>query len=454
MKAHRFFGTGAGAPIAAALAAAFGFALMAAPVAAQTCPGDCDGSGDVTVDEVVTLVNLGLTGGAEGCLAGDANADGSITVDEIITAVNNALTGCPTGGDGVCGDTVVDEGEDCDDGGVCIGGDNAGTACTMESECVGDGICVGGTNGGAACADASTCGGGDCLRCRPFGGDGCAANCTNETSIAYDLVPGVTTGDGTGVESGTSGVVVSSILDLALPLDGAIVAIVGQERNGEIPITIPAENGIDTPAIDVLGLACACVGGTAAKSCGGVVFEADGMTLAEDCTDDDSACDGKAPCTFVHGPGNTASGVIGCEGLAGTELDAVLEDGNLVFTRSDPPAPVPGAANLLTSIGIGLLLGPCTGSGSDYGPDGMFCTDDDPANDNSAVGTGLVSTGQACGTVSGAFPIGPVCRQGAPTSCSGVASGSLSGTCLVTALPFSDVPQLGDLVGAIELCAE
>ena len=453
MKLHRFVRTGALAPFGVAVAAALGVALSAAPAAAQGCLGDCNSSGDVTVDEIVTMVNLGLNGGTSGCAAGDSNGDNAITVDEIITAVNNALTGCPATGDAVCGNAVTETGEDCDDGGVCIGGDNAGTACDAESDCTGAGICTGGTNQGAQCNDASTCGGGECERCIPFGGDGCAANCTNETSIAYDLVPGVTIGDGTGVQSGTSGVVVSSILDLALPLTGSIVAVVGQERNGEIPVTIP-DNGINTPAIDVLGLACACVGGAAAKTCGGVVFEADGRTLAEDCTDDADACTGKAPCAFVHGAGNTASGKIGCSGLPGTELDAVLEDGDLQFTRADANPQVPGAASLLTSIGIGLVLGPCTGSGPDYGPDGQFCTGDEPANENSATGTGLVSTGEACGTVSGAFPIGPVCRQGAPTSCSAVSTGSLSGTCLVTALPFSDVPQLGDLVGAIELCAQ
>ncbi len=437
-----------------AATASLAIALLATaqPAAGQACPGDCNNSGDVTVDEVVLMVNLGLTGGAEGCMAGDSNSDGSITVDEIITAVNDALTGCPQPG-GVCGNGVVEAGEDCDDGGFCVGGDNAGTACTAESECVGNGICVGGTNGGAACSDDTTCGGGECLRCRPFGGDSCAANCTNEKTIAYTLVPGMTNPEGSDIESGTSGVVVVSILELALPLDGAIVATVGEERDGEIPITIPSD-GIDTPAIEVLGLACACVGGTPAKTCGGVVFEEDGITLAQDCTDDESECDGQAACAFVHGPGNTASGVIGCEGLEGTELDAVLAGGDLQFSRANSDVANPGAATLLTSIGIGLVLGPCTGSGPDYGPDGQFCTEDDPANENSAVGTGIVSTGEACGTIEGDFPIGPVCRTGSATSCSDVNSGSLSGTCLVTALPFSDVPQLGDLVGSIELCSQ
>ena len=61
------------------------------------CTGDCDGSGDVTVNEIITLVNIAL-GSADisTCMAGDANKDGQITVDEILTAVNNALNGCPS----------------------------------------------------------------------------------------------------------------------------------------------------------------------------------------------------------------------------------------------------------------------------------------------------------------------------------------------------------------------
>jgi hypothetical protein len=50
----------------------------------------------VTVDELITMVNVAL-GGADVslCPAGDVNRDGEITVDEILTAVNNALDGCP-----------------------------------------------------------------------------------------------------------------------------------------------------------------------------------------------------------------------------------------------------------------------------------------------------------------------------------------------------------------------
>jgi hypothetical protein len=64
--------------------------------AGPACVGDCGGEGDVTVDEIITMVNIALGNvDISECLAGDASGDGQITVDEIITAVNNALDGCP-----------------------------------------------------------------------------------------------------------------------------------------------------------------------------------------------------------------------------------------------------------------------------------------------------------------------------------------------------------------------
>ncbi|HKA54801.1 MAG TPA: hypothetical protein VKJ47_14170 [Candidatus Binatia bacterium] len=61
----------------------------------STCIGDCDGDGMVTVDEVLTMVNIGLGRLLSSeCEAGDANHDGFITVDEITAAVNRVLDGC------------------------------------------------------------------------------------------------------------------------------------------------------------------------------------------------------------------------------------------------------------------------------------------------------------------------------------------------------------------------
>ncbi len=59
------------------------------------CIGDCSGDGSVTIEEIITMVNVALgTADVSVCLAGDANGDGEITVEEIIGAVNKALGGC------------------------------------------------------------------------------------------------------------------------------------------------------------------------------------------------------------------------------------------------------------------------------------------------------------------------------------------------------------------------
>ncbi len=63
--------------------------------ATPPCVGDCGGDHVVTVDELLTMVNIALgNASVSDCLPGDANTDGQITVDEILTAVNNALNGC------------------------------------------------------------------------------------------------------------------------------------------------------------------------------------------------------------------------------------------------------------------------------------------------------------------------------------------------------------------------
>jgi len=59
------------------------------------CVGDCDGNGDVTVDELLTMVNIALgSASVLGCGSGGINGNGEIMVDEIMTAVSRALEGC------------------------------------------------------------------------------------------------------------------------------------------------------------------------------------------------------------------------------------------------------------------------------------------------------------------------------------------------------------------------
>jgi hypothetical protein len=60
------------------------------------CVGDCDGNGQVSVDEILTMVNIALgNANVADCRVGDVNHDQHIAVDEILTAVSNALNGCP-----------------------------------------------------------------------------------------------------------------------------------------------------------------------------------------------------------------------------------------------------------------------------------------------------------------------------------------------------------------------
>jgi predicted outer membrane repeat protein len=66
---------------------------------ASTCVGDCDGSGDVTVNEIITLVTMALGSQTQlsACPHGipaDITDVAQIDVTLIIQAVTNALTGC------------------------------------------------------------------------------------------------------------------------------------------------------------------------------------------------------------------------------------------------------------------------------------------------------------------------------------------------------------------------
>jgi plastocyanin len=62
---------------------------------ALRCIGDCSQDGSVTVDELLTMVNIALGNTAvSACAAGDADDSGDISVNEIVAAVNSALNGC------------------------------------------------------------------------------------------------------------------------------------------------------------------------------------------------------------------------------------------------------------------------------------------------------------------------------------------------------------------------
>jgi hypothetical protein len=59
------------------------------------CVGDCDENNQVTVDELIVMVNIALDNAPlSACSVGDADGSGDITINEIIAAVNYALNGC------------------------------------------------------------------------------------------------------------------------------------------------------------------------------------------------------------------------------------------------------------------------------------------------------------------------------------------------------------------------
>lgn len=64
-------------------------------IAGSSCVGDCNGDGEVTVNEILRMVNIALDAASLAeCPVGDENGDGSLTINEILKAVNNALGSC------------------------------------------------------------------------------------------------------------------------------------------------------------------------------------------------------------------------------------------------------------------------------------------------------------------------------------------------------------------------
>jgi hypothetical protein len=436
--------------------------------AAAACVGDCSGDGEVTVNELITMVNIALGNSpVSACPVGDANGDGEITVNEIISGVNNALNGCPAGG--VCGDGKVDSGEECDDGGICIGGDNAGTACTSDTTCTGQGVCTEGANENHACNNDGDCAGSKCVHCRPFGGDGCAANCTSETRVVINLKEGALTNpdDPLSIDPTTSGIIVyGDILSIAIlfPPGGSQAFTIGKEKDGQIPAVLRAAD-INLPRLPVQTLACACLRGLELKTCGGTLNEVDGSP-STNCTDGFSAptaCDGKKPCASVFGPGNGGTAVVGCNALDGANLTVTQNSGG----GGTPEAPVvtlsgaggAGAVRMQTATSLGFVIGACSGSGPDYGADGEFCTDDDSQSSRGNVVPATYVTGTATGTVTQAngdptLDIGPYSTMGAPLMCSELSNGNASGSVLAGAFTILGQDTIGDIVVTDTLASE
>jgi hypothetical protein len=426
---------------------ALGMPVLAA---GALCIGDCHNSGAVSISDILMLVDIALgTLDTSECPSGLASGP-PVTVDVILQAVNNALDDC---GGALCGNGRIDPGEECDHGGTCIGGTNAGTDCTDDSQCEGEGVCVGGTKDLTACASDAACTGGKCVKCKTFGGDGCAANCTLESAVPVNVVPG------TGIVPGTSGSVIHDAgIPLPLMIAGGQTFLIGKARRGIVPVVVKASS-VQFARITAGTFYCSCVRGVAQKTCGGTFVDADGAYSAN-CTPQfttgESVCAAKKPCAFLLGEGNAYAGVAGCTAGALTDIDVtVTQDsggssspvGDPQYTYSGGPART-GSALLFISEAIGSVGGPCTGTSLTYGRDGEFCTDDDPYFARGAPATFPYTTGTASGAVlnadgSDGRNIGPFAVTGQPLDCENVLN-PIAGATLANTFTFIGKGLLGD----------
>ena len=399
-----------------------------------------------------------------------ATATDTPTATEVPT-VTSTPTITNTPGPQVCGNGVIEGDEECDDGGICTGGDNAGTACTSEADCVGNGVCVGGEKFSTACASDADCPGSRCVRCRPFGGDGCAANCTFERKVRGDFF----------FRAGSSAVVmVEGDIPLTVPLDGSQVLTYGKPGpDGVIPVVIKEAESVIRRT--TLAGVCVCVRPVPAKTCGGTLFEADGVTRSLDCSFQDTcAANNKPPCSFLHGPGNSTSGFIGCQGLSPANMNWVQDAGG--NPPPPPPTPIPGSGPpIVTFFGdgppgsgifvsttrIGTASGGCTQPSPSpgvtptplWGPNREFCDDDDPEYARGVPNSIPLLTGQSSIVITNFYrtstgrietlpSTGPATITGAPFNCERLLAPtpSVIGAAIAGGFTALNQPQFGSLV--------
>jgi hypothetical protein len=272
------------------------------------CLGDCNGNGSASAGELTKVIAVildcgGVAAGCPavsgGCINADKNHNGTISAGELTNIISNIInfapSGCPPvtpstpaastptntatlapntptntptnvptntpiptatpsftptagfacGGISVpasnCCNGVVDAGEQCDNGGTCIGGSSDMSHCTGNSGCPGG-------------------------ECRAFGGDGCAANCTPETSVEFEFTGAKCQG---GAKNGTACTFIRTCIGGAFPTRPcSTVADCGPVGNQGKCTSECAVNGAGSPTND--GSDCLGVGACAAGTNAGV----------------------------------------------------------------------------------------------------------------------------------------------------------------------------------------
>ncbi len=304
------------------------------------------------------------------------------------------------------------------------------------------------------CGNGAVEGDEECDDGNSVGGDGCAANCTIEDTADCQLA------------AGSSAAIQTKLFLIPFPLSGSETWAVGQTRASDAeairPVAMRAGD-LHVDPIVIPGVACACL---------------------------------RALPNAELGPGNVATGAVGCTDSGLPQVDYVfsidhdisdvdpdcstgtLEDGSSAHPHAGACNGKPaisfsgrggsGSALLqlnasLSFIADGGLCGLASGDLNLYGPDGIPCTDDDPGQQAPAILP--VTTGTASGEVIDVNDVhgpkiapGQICTAlpctaattGDRVSCTELSNGVVEAT-LVTAQGFIDEFQLGDNVTTMRL---
>ncbi len=413
---------------------------IALPVWATVAGGQCETAGECFCDERGTIgiaqlvrgVNVVL--GLASCPASPPTPNPTNTPTHSPTRTptrtpTEIVSTCadpPSGASPICGDGVCHLPEQCDIGGICVGGSNDLAPCTSPSDCPG-GKCTVVTGR------------------RAVGDDTCSANCTiaNVRTAAFGseseaLIQTV----GFAVPFEIKG---SQTFRIGAPRPDATIDINGEVTFGpdDVPVVSRPDDINIEPSI-IPSLVCACVrgievpafgasiAGAGVISCGNTRNNTDITTIQDHHTDPLSGFEIVPECSLAADPecDDVRETVFGVHSSAFRErpIPDSAHEGvcnspqQLEFSGSGPR----GSALMFTNTAIGLLsdAGTCDMSIAgqspcpepSYGPDCIPCTDDDLD-----LGVPLIyalTTGTAQGIVYNARNIaGEVITHGTQTPC-------------------------------------